>query len=124
MSDPSNRDARERAERTQAYLAALVDSADDAILSKDLDGVIQSWNAGAERMFAYTADEMIGRPSRGFAPVAFTEGTVVVDLMNGDPAKLVWHGVFRRSQDSAPKLAKRLPEEAGKLLKDYPPKPK
>ena len=66
----------------------------------------------------------LGRPSRGFAPVAFTEGTVVVDLMNGDPAKLVWHGVFRRSQDSAPKLAKRLPEEAGKLLKDYPPKPK
>jgi hypothetical protein len=36
----------------------------------------------------------------------------------------VWHGVYRRSQDSAPKLAKRLTDEAGKLLKDFPPKPK
>jgi hypothetical protein len=66
----------------------------------------------------------LGRSSSSFAPVAFTEGTVVVDLMSGDPAKLVWHGVYRRSRDSAPKLAKRLPEEVGKLLKDYPPKAK
>jgi PAS domain S-box-containing protein len=53
----------------ESHLAAIVESSQDAIFSKTLDGIIQSWNQGAERMYGYTAAEVIGCPVSMLAPL-------------------------------------------------------
>jgi PAS domain S-box-containing protein len=53
---------RKQAEKTATRLAAIVESSDDAIIGEDLEGVIQSWNTGAEKIFGHSTGEMVGSP--------------------------------------------------------------
>ena len=64
-----------------------------------------------------------GRGGRG-GTVDFTEATLVLDLLTGDPATLVWRGVYHDSENDARKLAEALPGDAATLLGQYPPRKK
>ena len=59
---------RKRVEEVHARLAAIVEFSEDAIVGKDLDGIVSSWNKGAEKMFGFSANEMVGRPIAPLLP--------------------------------------------------------
>lgn len=77
---------RKHAERASLLLSAIVDSSDDAIISKDLNGIITSWNKSAERIFGYTAAEAIGQSVTILIPVdrLDEEPKILARLRNGD----------------------------------------
>jgi PAS domain S-box-containing protein len=79
--------AQKEAEQAQAYLAAIVQSSDDAIVSKDLNGIVRTWNAAAERMFGYTAEEIVGKPIRVIIPAdrQAEEDDILGRLRQGKP---------------------------------------
>ena len=77
---------RRKTDETRYRLAAIVDSADDAIISKDLNGIIRTWNQGAQRMFGYSAEEMIGQPVLRLIPpeLHYEEDEILRKLRAGD----------------------------------------
>jgi PAS domain S-box-containing protein len=64
---------RTQAEEERSRLAAIVDSSDDAIIGKTLDGTIVDWNAGAEKIYGYTAAEIVGKPISVLVPPEYHE---------------------------------------------------
>jgi PAS domain S-box-containing protein len=78
---------RLQADKAIGLLASIVDSSDDAIVSKTLEGVITSWNGGAERLFGYTAKEAIGQPISMIIPAdrRNEETRILARLRQGQP---------------------------------------
>ncbi len=72
---------REMAEASRRWLATVVENSDDAIITLNLDGVIQTWNAGAERIFQYSAPEAIGRNVSFLRPQEAADDEIVFRRM-------------------------------------------
>ncbi len=77
---------RRRFDESRFRLAAIVESADDAIISKDLNGIVKTWNQGALHMFGYTAEEMIGAPILRLFPeeLKYEEDEILGKLRRGE----------------------------------------
>jgi PAS domain S-box-containing protein len=90
---------RRLAHEMEARLAAIVENSEDAILSKDLNGTILSWNAGAERLFGYMAEESIGKPITMLIPEdrRHEEDQILFNIRAGKPAQYV--DTIRRRKD-------------------------
>jgi len=81
--------AETRAAQVQRQLAAIVESSEDAILTKDPNGIITNWNPGAERLYGYSAAEVIGRPVAILAPPERPEEipALMKRLLRGEPSE-------------------------------------
>jgi len=91
--------ARKRAEAAMSQLAAIVESSSDAIISKDLNGIITSWNKGAQKLFGYEADEVIGKPATILFPEdrLHEEKRILERLRRGE--RIEHYDTVRRSKD-------------------------
>ncbi len=80
---------RKRIDETRARLAAIVESSEDAIIGKDLHGTVTSWNKGAEKIFGYTAEEMIGQSVMRLIPSGHEheEEEILASIRQGQTVK-------------------------------------
>jgi PAS domain S-box-containing protein len=90
---------RSRIEQDLRRLAAIIESSEDAVVSKNLDGVITSWNSGAERLFGYTAAEAIGRPVTMLMPPELVdeEPGIIARIRRGE--RIEHYDTVRRRKD-------------------------
>jgi PAS domain S-box-containing protein len=115
-----NRDVTERKliqralhenEERLRWVASIVDFSDDAIISKNLDGVITSWNRGAERVFGYTAEEAIGQPITIVIPRDrhAEERTILTRIRRGE--RIDHFETVRQRKNGASKIARDVSEQ-------------
>ena len=90
-----------RGKSAAGHLAAIVESSDDAIVSKNLDGIIQSWNQGAERMFGYRPEEIIGKSVLTLIPPDrhHEEDTILARIRRGE--RIAHFETVRRAKDGS-----------------------
>ena len=93
---------RKAAEETRARLAAIVESSDDAIMSASPDLSFTSWNRGAERLFGYPADDVLGRPITLLMPPERQEEAVGIARRVMDEQRVVHLETVRRREDGTP----------------------
>jgi two-component system CheB/CheR fusion protein len=111
---------RKRAEAVVAQMAAIVESSDDAIISKDLNGIITSWNKGAQKLFGYTAEEVIGKSIRILIPPdRENEESYILDrIRRGEP--IDHYETVRRRKDGSEidisLMVSPIRDKAGKVL--------
>ncbi|HEV8390891.1 MAG TPA: PAS domain S-box protein [Dongiaceae bacterium] len=93
---------RRQVEQDARHLAAIIENSDDAIISKNLDGIIMSWNSGAERLFGYTAEEIIGRPVTILMPPERVdeEPGILARIRRGE--RIEHYDTVRRHKDGSP----------------------
>lgn len=86
LREAIGRREREMALEKLAYLAAIVDSAEEAIFGQNMDGAITTWNTGAERLYGYSAEEAIGHPASMLVPTNLAEESarVLDQLQRGE----------------------------------------
>jgi two-component system, chemotaxis family, CheB/CheR fusion protein len=93
---------RKRAEETNRRLAAIIESSGDAIISKDLDELITSWNKEAERLFGYGADEIIGKPMTVLVPPdRHNEELRIIERLRQGERVLRYETVYLRKDGTA-----------------------
>src|SRR5216117_3027587 len=104
----------------RSYLAAIVESSEDAIIGKDLDGIITSWNKGAQRIYGYSAREVIGKPVSILIPADRADETsqIMERLKRGEHIK---HSETARVTKSGERIhssltASPIRDEAGRIV--------
>jgi PAS domain S-box-containing protein len=86
LATQSGEFSAEELERARGHLSAIITSSEDAIASKTLDGIVTSWNAAAERLFGFTAEQMIGQPITRIIPeeLQHEETLILTKLRRGE----------------------------------------
>ncbi|HEX3594439.1 MAG TPA: PAS domain S-box protein [Polyangiaceae bacterium] len=114
------RKASKRSDEQRLQLAAIVESSSDAIIASNLDGLIESWNKGAERLYGYTAEEVVGRPIDVLAvPGLEAEDSALIARLSKGESVGTFETVRRRKDGTVVSVSKTISpirDSAGALV--------